>query len=121
MVTPASGDFVTVHDYLSTVHPWLMDPKEVIKRARADILGENDVSDLMVKFVVLESLFIDERSHWIEHAAIRLLVVANQTSTTVSTQSRLTQFGPDPQPVPGQPQPLTQDLSVYSSYSPPPA
>ncbi|KAI1123312.1 hypothetical protein F5Y10DRAFT_55956 [Nemania abortiva] len=33
LVVTASGDFVTVHDFVSAVHPWLMERREQILRA----------------------------------------------------------------------------------------
>ena len=39
VVKPASGDFVTVHDYLSTIHPWLLSFKADIESARGECFG----------------------------------------------------------------------------------
>lgn len=33
VVAPVAGDFVTVHDYLSTVHPWLLSKRDDILTA----------------------------------------------------------------------------------------
>lgn len=94
VVRPASGDFVTVHDYISTVHPWLMDLKGDIESARDIFHGENGISDLMVSLVSLGMLSIEERSHWIKWGSR----VSNQVPTTALAYDIRPVFGPDPQP-----------------------
>jgi hypothetical protein len=75
LVTPsASGPgFVTIHDYITTVHPWLM-------RNRDDILDAMDRwedgpdpehVDLMVDFGWADWLMIEEKSEWVRHLYIR--------------------------------------------------
>ncbi|KAL2074089.1 hypothetical protein VTL71DRAFT_7867 [Oculimacula yallundae] len=47
-VVPAAGAFVTVHDYVSTLHPWLMGMKEDIWRS-TDV-WQGGLKDMMVVF-----------------------------------------------------------------------
>lgn len=65
----AGGGFVTVHDYVTAVHPWLM-------RLRSDILGAlgtlngDDAplpaeTELMVNYNALEDLMMEKRADWI--------------------------------------------------------
>ncbi|KAG7285805.1 hypothetical protein NEMBOFW57_008099 [Staphylotrichum longicolle] len=66
------GGYVTVHDYVSTVHPWLMG-------LRGDILGalgtstDNDdplpaETELMVSCRLLDKLRMEKREDWIRNA-----------------------------------------------------
>ncbi|KAK4246221.1 hypothetical protein C7999DRAFT_15639 [Corynascus novoguineensis] len=66
------GGFVTVHDYVSTVHPWLLG-------LRGDILGalgtstDNDdplpaETELMVSCRLLDKLRMEQRADWIRNA-----------------------------------------------------
>jgi hypothetical protein len=65
------GGFVTVHDYVSALHPWLV-------RLRGEILGAmgtvdgldeplGDETDLVVNCNALHCLFIKLRTSWIGH------------------------------------------------------
>ncbi|KAK2017551.1 hypothetical protein LZ32DRAFT_441043 [Colletotrichum eremochloae] len=65
------GGFVTVHDYVSAVHPWLV-------RLRADILGAmgtadgldeplGDEMDLVANCDALHSMTMEPRTSWIGH------------------------------------------------------
>lgn len=69
LVKAASGTFVTVHDYLSTVHPWLMGLKEDITKAE-NVWGIGDVSDMMVNCNGLARLMITEKDNFIARASI---------------------------------------------------
>lgn len=70
VVRPASGDFVTIHCYISTVHPWLMSVNGEIEKVRADIYMCG-ISDLVVDFIGVSYLQVDGRSHWIEFAPMK--------------------------------------------------
>ncbi|KAI1398155.1 hypothetical protein F4819DRAFT_469383 [Hypoxylon fuscum] len=67
VVKPTSTSFVTVHDYLSTVHPWLLN-------MRGDLLAVMGLWDdkplppetkLMVDYNALESLKIYNQEEWV--------------------------------------------------------
>lgn len=69
VVKPAAGGsgFVTVHDYVSAVHPWLMSMREDILKA----MGVQDqpvplVTELMVNSNGPEQLMIEDKENWIE-------------------------------------------------------
>ena len=61
-----SGDFVTVHDFVIAVHPWLMGLRSDILGALGTLNG-HDVplpaeTELMVSCNMLDSLMIDNRA-----------------------------------------------------------
>ena len=63
----ASGSgFVTVHDYLSTVHPWLMGLRGDIQNARSVGEDEPPSTDIMVNFNTLYSLMMSDKATWIK-------------------------------------------------------
>ncbi|KAL8305850.1 hypothetical protein RB597_003468 [Gaeumannomyces tritici] len=43
VVTASNGQFVTIHDYLSTVHPWLVERRLLILRSRYELIDDNKV------------------------------------------------------------------------------
>lgn len=59
-------EFVTIHDYLSAVHPWLLDLKRDILEAMS--VFENDPppfeTELMVAFARPDDLLIEEKAEW---------------------------------------------------------
>lgn len=116
VVRHASGDFVTVHDYLSTVHPWLMSLKGESEAAPNSLFEEFSIVDFMVRVVSLKSVSIHGRSHWIEQieraASNAALQASAFTPPTIRNQT-YPFFGPHPAPQPGQPQPPTQYLPLY--------
>ena len=66
-----SGDFVTVHDFVIAVHPWLMGLRSDILGALGTLNGD-DVplpaeTELMVSCNMLDFLMIDNRADWIRH------------------------------------------------------
>lgn len=64
-VTPATGDFVTVHDYVSTVQPWLMQLRGDIEKALV-VHSERLSEDLVVGCDgSLTSLVIEEKKLWL--------------------------------------------------------
>ncbi|OBT78077.1 hypothetical protein VF21_03132 [Pseudogymnoascus sp. 05NY08] len=62
VVKPATGGegFVTVHDYVSALHPWLMNMKEDIVKAKG-VLGQHvpPVTELLVDCAPLENVVIN--------------------------------------------------------------
>lgn len=52
VVSASNGQFVTIHDYLSAVHPWLMDRRMLILRAKYELLDENFVPTADQKMLV---------------------------------------------------------------------
>lgn len=69
----AAGDeaFVTVHDFLEVVHPWLMKLRKEILNAKGMLEGNDqplaDDTELMVDANGLECLIIEEKEEWIAH------------------------------------------------------
>ncbi|KAL8357735.1 hypothetical protein RB601_009265 [Gaeumannomyces tritici] len=43
VVTASNGQFITIHDYLSTVHPWLVERRLLILRSRYELIDDNKV------------------------------------------------------------------------------
>lgn len=66
VVTASEGGFVTVHDYLSTVHPWLMSMREDILKAK-DVWDEGFRTDFLVDYNGLKCLSLEEKDAWIRH------------------------------------------------------
>lgn len=64
-----NGHFVTVHDYLTTVHPWLIGLKSDILGAMGTLQGDDGPlgqnTELMVNYDGLASLMMEKRSEWI--------------------------------------------------------
>ena len=85
LVKAASGTFVTAHDYLSTLHLWLMGMKEDIRRS-TDV-WQCGLTDMMVESNGLNCLGVEEKSDWIRHASI----VVNPTARRPEL---LSYFGP---------------------------
>lgn len=67
----SSSGFVTVHDFVAAVHPWLMGLRSDILGALATLNGEDAPlpaeTELMVNVHTLASLMIDKRAEWIRH------------------------------------------------------
>lgn len=69
----AAGDeaFVTVHDFLEVVHPWLMKLRKDILNAKGMLEGHDqplpDDTELMVNANGLECLMIEGKEEWIAH------------------------------------------------------
>lgn len=68
VVKPALGTFVTVHDYLETLHPWLVGLREDI-RCLTDV-WQCGVRYMMVECGVLNDLVVEEEEEWIRWAAV---------------------------------------------------
>jgi hypothetical protein len=68
VVRPAAGGegFVTVHDYLSVVHPWLMGLRGEILRAMSSALSASlsPATELMVNCDALDDLMIELKTDW---------------------------------------------------------
>ncbi len=64
-----SGGFVTVHDFVAAVHPWLMGLRSNILGALATLNGEDAPlraeTELMVDVHTLANLMINNRAEWI--------------------------------------------------------
>lgn len=69
LVTPsASGQgFVTVHDYVTTIHPWLMRNRDDILDAMNcyEQMPNAEHMDLVVDLVRPNQLTIKEKSEWV--------------------------------------------------------
>ncbi|KAH6714440.1 hypothetical protein BKA61DRAFT_605278 [Leptodontidium sp. MPI-SDFR-AT-0119] len=89
VVRPASGTFVTVHDYLSTLHPWLMGMKEDIRRSTN--VWQGGLTDMMVDSG-LHCLWVEEKSYWIRHTPIIINSTARQPELLSNSGPG---FGPD--------------------------
>ncbi|KAG7289433.1 hypothetical protein NEMBOFW57_005804 [Staphylotrichum longicolle] len=65
----AGGGFVTVHDYVTAVHPWLMRLRSDILGALGTLNGDDaplpDETELMVNYNALEDLMMEKRADWI--------------------------------------------------------
>ena len=69
IVTPAnlSDGFITVHDYLSTVHPWLMGLRdELVKIARECSVGPTSTADMVVNCNGLVDLSMFDSASWVK-------------------------------------------------------
>ncbi|OBT65800.1 hypothetical protein VE03_03314 [Pseudogymnoascus sp. 23342-1-I1] len=68
LVKPSAGnDFVTVHDYVSAVHPWLMSLREDILKAMTNFLGYPP--SLPTEFMVSKGpdmLWIEDKERWLQ-------------------------------------------------------
>lgn len=51
LVVNATGDFLTIHDYVSAVHPWLVSMRQNLLRAAGDLL-DNEPLPMATKLVV---------------------------------------------------------------------
>ncbi|KFY21737.1 hypothetical protein V493_07158 [Pseudogymnoascus sp. VKM F-4281 (FW-2241)] len=75
LVTPsASGQgFVTVHDYVTTMHPWLMRNRGDILDAmnRYEDMPDAEHMDLVVGLVTPNCLTIIEKSKWVREVSMR--------------------------------------------------
>ena len=75
LVTPsASGQgFVTVHDYVTTMHPWLMRNRGDILDAmnRYEDMPDAEHMDLVVDLVTPNCLTIIEKSEWVREVSMR--------------------------------------------------
>ncbi|KUJ18862.1 uncharacterized protein LY89DRAFT_717382 [Mollisia scopiformis] len=69
VVTPSAGNhFVTVQDYVSTVHPWLMSLREDILQAKkvVNYYPQPMPTDFMVIGMVPDNIRIEDKQYWIE-------------------------------------------------------
>ncbi|KAI1452080.1 hypothetical protein F4805DRAFT_55120 [Annulohypoxylon moriforme] len=68
-VKPTTGDFITVHDYLSTLHPWLLGKRDDIL-ALMGLFDDKPLpqeTKLMVGYEMGDSLTVYDRAEWIEY------------------------------------------------------
>lgn len=96
IVTPAdaSKGFITVHDYVSTVHPWLMSRRdELVKIARECDVGPTSPADMMVDCNALENLRMSDSASWIRHKSKNLETLVRWRANHASTPQP--QFGPE--------------------------
>ncbi len=69
---PTSGrNFVSIHDYVSAVHPWLMSRRQDILSAKAVVSGDGDDplpedAKLVVECFDLDSIVITEEAEWVK-------------------------------------------------------
>ncbi|OTA63180.1 hypothetical protein K449DRAFT_381678 [Hypoxylon sp. EC38] len=68
VVKPTSEDFITVHDYLSTLHPWLLSHRDDILTSMGlfDDKPLPQETKLMVNYDMVNCLMMYDRSEWIE-------------------------------------------------------
>ncbi|KLU87177.1 hypothetical protein MAPG_06180 [Magnaporthiopsis poae ATCC 64411] len=69
VVSASNGQFVTVHDYLSALHPWLMDHRMLILRAKYELIDESFVPDPDQKMLVWPGevcVFADVEEEWLD-------------------------------------------------------
>lgn len=68
----AGGDFVSVHDFVAAVHPWLMGLRSDILGALGTLNGDDRPlpaeTELMVSCNMLDSSMMEKRADWIRHA-----------------------------------------------------
>lgn len=67
LLVKATGKFVTIHDYVSVVHPWLMSLREDILRAEGDLLDNVPLPEdtrLLVDYPGSESVSFSEEKEW---------------------------------------------------------
>lgn len=90
----ASKGFITVHDYVSTVHPWLMSRRdELVKIARECDVGPTSPADMMVDCNALENLRMSDSASWIRHKSKNLETLVRWRANHASTPRP--QFGPE--------------------------
>lgn len=74
VVTPKEGQFVTVHDYVSSVHLWLMELRDDIISAKKELWGDTLREDeLMVTIFNPAYLYIDEAERWMSSMRLKTL------------------------------------------------
>ncbi|KAH6619421.1 hypothetical protein B0J18DRAFT_492232 [Chaetomium sp. MPI-SDFR-AT-0129] len=65
------GCFVTVHDYVSTVHPWMVGRRGDILGALGTSTGRNgplaQETELMVRDRIMDWLSLEKREEWVRH------------------------------------------------------
>jgi hypothetical protein len=63
-----SEEFITVHDYLSTVHPWLLNLKNDILEAMFMFEDDPPLLDtkLMVAFATPDMLLVQQKAEWMQ-------------------------------------------------------
>ncbi|KAH8199949.1 hypothetical protein TruAng_005888 [Truncatella angustata] len=69
LLVEAKGDFVTIHDYVSAVHPWLMGLRNDILQAAGDVLDSVPLppnTKLMVNYPGPDSLAVAEEKQWFQ-------------------------------------------------------
>ncbi|KDN59813.1 hypothetical protein CSUB01_04529 [Colletotrichum sublineola] len=71
VVRPAHGPFVTIHDYLSTLHPLLLGSRADILNAMGDLMESELPAEtkLMVDYIAPNYLFICEQDDWIREVS----------------------------------------------------
>lgn len=72
VVRPAVGPFVTIHDYLSTVHPLLLSSRADLLNAMGDVMENEPLpaeTKLMVDYCVPQHLFMCEQDDWIKEVS----------------------------------------------------
>ena len=89
VVVRSSGEFVTIHDYLRTVHPWLLGLRE-------DLLGAMAVFDdeplptetkIVVGSIDPENLMMDKEAEWIDRRRRRKPALGGSESKNKATDS----------------------------------
>lgn len=82
LVEAAPGAYVTVHDYLSTVHPWLMDLRgEILAAAPMSMLETEEPLPEETELVVLctapEELWFEIKAEWVEGQRRKATIINN--------------------------------------------
>ena len=95
VVRPASGTFVTVHDYVSALHPWLMGMKEDIRRSDVWDCG---LTDMMVVSHRLNVLNMQEKPYWISHTSTIGIPYTGEQCKQMLLSIVGPQFGPQNKP-----------------------
>ncbi|WYZ35758.1 hypothetical protein EsH8_X_000405 [Colletotrichum jinshuiense] len=69
-VKPTATPFVTVHDYLSTVHPWLLSSRDDLLAAMGlwDDKPRPAETKLMINYIAPDCLTVEEQAEWIHIA-----------------------------------------------------
>jgi hypothetical protein len=85
LTVEAAGAYITIHDYVSAVHPWLLDLREVILRAEKDISGEVLPVDakLMVELYGPGCIHVADVKAWIGSQTSQTRLAKTLQTTTV--------------------------------------
>lgn len=91
LLVEATGDFVTIHDFISVVHPYLMARRgEIVAAMREEQYRGSPVpaeTDMMVTLTTPTSLYVTDQSEWLEYHQKPRKVVHDP-----ATQARLAIF-----------------------------
>ncbi|KAI4640252.1 hypothetical protein J4E93_008457 [Alternaria ventricosa] len=122
LLVKASGAFLTIHDYVSAVHPWLLRQREDIFGAEGDLMkNESLVEDtkLMPPQSIGPNAQPPPTGSWPKRQIQPIIgqieepLIKNSTSSKTSTKTTTTEDPPEPTASPREGDPMQNEVDCY--------